>query len=124
MTETPLEKARRCWGDPCPDWVEGLARACMRSSQNQVAKRMGYSGSLVSSVLAARYPGNLARVEEVYRGVYEAGTVECPALGEVALDLCHRWRRKSRRLNPANAQNVLMFRACRRCPLNKEDEHG
>lgn len=122
MSETALEKARRCWGEDIPDWIEGLARACMASSQNKVAARMRYSGSLVSSVLSARYSGDLARVEEVYRGVFEAGTVNCPALGEIGLNICHGWRKKSRRLNPANAQNVMMFRACRRCPLNREGE--
>jgi len=120
--ETPLERARRCWGETTPDWVAGLARECMASSQNKVAKRLRYSGSLVSAVLSNTYAGDLARVEEVYRGVFEAGTVDCPQLGETALNICHHWRKKSRRLNPANAQNVMMFRACRRCPRNIEED--
>lgn len=122
--ETPLEKARRCWNGTQPDWVEGLAKACMQTSQNQVAKQMGYSGSLVSSVLANKYLGDMQRVEEVYRGVFEARTVNCPALGEIGHDTCHKWRRKSVRLNPANAQNVMMFRACQSCPVNQKPEKG
>jgi len=91
--ETPLEKARRCWGADVPDWIEGMARACMASSQNKVAKRMGYSGSLVSSVLANRYAGDMTRVEEVYRGAFERAVVDCPALGDLAMDRCRFWRR-------------------------------
>lgn len=119
--ETPVGKAQRCWGEEMPDWIAGLARACKDTSQNKVAKRMGYSGSLISAVLANRYIGDMQRVEEVYRGVFESGTVTCPALGELELDRCHAWRKKSKRLNPANAQNVMMFRACRQCPQNRED---
>lgn len=120
--ETPIEKAHRCWGENTPDWVEGLARACMDSSQNKVAKAMGYSASLVSSVLSNRYPGDLERVEAVYRGVYERAVVECPELGEMALNVCRDWRRKMDKFSPANSQNVMMYRACRRCPLNKEEQ--
>lgn len=118
--ETPVEKARRCWGPEMPDWIEGMARACMESSQNKVAKAIGYSSALVSNVLANRYPGDMERVEQVYRGVFEKATVDCPALGELGMDVCRGWRRKSRKLNPANSQNVMMFRACRGCALNRE----
>lgn len=125
MVETPLTKARRAWGEDLPDWVEGLAHACMQSSQNQVAKRMQYSSSLISNVLGNKYPGDMARVEAIYRGVFEAQTVDCPALGQIGSDTCHGWRRKSARFNPANAQNVTMYRACSRCSLNrKPNEKG
>ncbi|CUH68021.1 hypothetical protein TG4357_03345 [Thalassovita gelatinovora] len=120
--ETPIEKACRCWGDDMPDWIDGLARACMDSSQNKVAKEMGYSAALVSNVLAHRYPGDMERVEAVYRGVFEKAVVDCPALGELGMDVCRNWRRKAKRLNPANSQNVMMFRACRSCPLNQEEK--
>lgn len=120
--ETPLEKARRCWGDDIPDWVEGLAKVCTESSQNKVAKAMGYSPSLVSAVLAGTYPGDLERVEAMYRGAFEKAVVQCPALGELPTNTCRTWRSKSRKLNPANSQNVMMFRACRICPHNTENK--
>lgn len=120
--ETPLEKARRLWGKNIPDWVEGLAKACMASSQNKVAKAMGYSGSLISTVLANKYPGDLERVEAVYRGIYERAVVECPEQGEMTLNVCRDWRSKLSKFNPANSQNVMMFRACRICPHNTENK--
>jgi len=116
--ETPIEKARRCWGEKLPDWVAGLAQQCMARSQNQVAKQMGYSASLVSAVIAARYPGDLSRVEDIYRGVFEAKTVDCPVLGTLSTERCRHWRARSGRLIPTNSLNVSMFRACRACPLN------
>ncbi|TDE41248.1 hypothetical protein E1B25_01705 [Antarcticimicrobium sediminis] len=120
--ETALDRARRCWGAEIPDWIEGLAQACMSSSQNRVAQRMGYSGSLISSVLRNQYPGDMTRVEQVYRGAFERAVVDCPALGELAMDRCRFWRSKSRKLHPANSQNVMMFRACRSCPLNNGED--
>lgn len=124
--ETPLEKAQRCWASEknrdAPDWVLGLARACMSTSQNKVAKAMGCSASLISTVISARYPGDMERVEAMYRGAYERAVVDCPALGELATNVCRKWRSKSRKLNPANSQNVMMYRACRSCPLNAEEK--
>ncbi|TMV09848.1 helix-turn-helix transcriptional regulator [Ruegeria sediminis] len=115
----PVEKARACWGDKLPDWVEGLAAACAESSQNKVAARLGVSAAMISNVIAARYPGDLARLEDLYRGAYEAKVVDCPAMGQMPLDVCHDWRGKAKKLQPANALNVAMFRACNRCALNK-----
>jgi len=64
----------------------------------------------------------MERVEAIYRGIFEKATVDCPALGELGMDVCRGWRRKAKRLNPANSQNVMMFRACRSCPLNQEEK--
>lgn len=116
--KTPIDRAREAWGDKLPDWVEGLAHQCMATSQNQVAKRLERSASLVSNVLGNRYPGDMKAVEELYRGVFEAAVVECPAMGSIPLDQCRHWRGKSRKLNNTNSRNVMMFRACRRCPQN------
>ena len=118
MTEHPsILKARDAWGDDLPDWVLGLAQECALASQNQVAKRMGYSGSLVSQVLGRKYPGDLSSVRDRYLGIYEARTVDCPELGNVPLHQCQDWRKKARQLQSGNARNVQMFRACNRCPV-------
>ena len=121
MTEHPaILKARDAWGDDLPDWVMGLAQACAASSQNKVAQRMGYSASLISQVLGRKYPGDLSSVRDRYLGIFEAKTVDCPELGNVPLDRCQDWRKKARHLQPGNARNVQMFRACNRCPVFKE----
>jgi hypothetical protein len=115
---SPLERARAAWGGALPDWVERLALECAQTSQARVAARLNRSASLVSTVLANRYAGSLEAVEEVVRGVLMAQTVSCPALGTIPSSTCQDWRRASHRLAGHNAQRVMMFRACNRCPLN------
>ncbi|WP_313350507.1 hypothetical protein [Paracoccus sp. (in: a-proteobacteria)] len=112
----PVETARAAWGDALPDWVAALARECAASSQNKVAKRMSRSASLVSYVLANKYTGNLALVEEAYRAAFENLTVECPALGTIPANTCRNWQRKARDFVNVNSQRVRMFRACNACP--------
>lgn len=111
-----VAKARAAWGEGIPDWVLTLANACAAASQNKVAARLNRSASLVSAVLAAKYQGDLEAVEEVVRGVFEAATVECPALGTVPANECRDWQRKCRSFNPVNALRRDMYRACTRCP--------
>ncbi|MFD1342911.1 hypothetical protein [Litorisediminicola beolgyonensis] len=118
----PVERARHAWGAALPAWVEGLARACAETSQNRVAKRLGVSASLISQVIKRTYPADLARIEDIYRGVYEAATVDCPALGTIGMDRCRLWRSRAGRLNTANTLNVTMFRACNSCPLHNGEE--
>lgn len=111
------KRARMSWGDDIPDWVLGLARECDRSSQNKVAKRMGYSAAALSSIIGNRYKADLEKIESVYRGVFENAHVSCPELGEVRLDVCRDWQKKARNFYAANSQRVRMFHACKGCPL-------
>lgn len=118
MSEHPaIQKARDAWGDDLPDWVLGLAQECAKTSQNKVAVKMGYSAALISQVLSRKYPGDLSGVRDRYLGIYEAQVVDCPELGNMPLHICQNWRKKARQLQPANARNVQMFRACTRCPV-------
>ncbi|MCT4576856.1 hypothetical protein [Donghicola sp.] len=120
----PVEKAQAAWGADLPAWVEGLAKACAASSQNKVAAKLGLSAALISNVLANKYPGDLARISDLYRGAYESAEVDCPGLGRIALDACHGWRKKAKSLQNANALNVQMFRACNGCKLFLKTEGG
>lgn len=113
----PVLTAREAWGDALPEWVLGLAQQCAASSQNKVAKKLGYSAAVVSTVLRNSYQGSMDAVRDRYLGVYEASVTSCPALGTIGLHVCQNWRGKARHLNPANAMNVKMFRACNRCPV-------
>ncbi|MGP9791494.1 hypothetical protein [Roseinatronobacter sp. NSM] len=112
----PLEVARDAWGDALPDWVERLALQCAASSQNKVALRLDRSAALVSQVLRNKYPGDLARIEELFRGHFMAETVRCPELGALPLHECHGWMAKARRFQSSNSLRVRMYRACQRCP--------
>lgn len=116
-----LDAVREAWNGSPPDWVETLARACAGSSQAAVAKEIGRSGSLVSQVLRARYPGDLEAVEELVRGRYMNATVDCPAQGALPVHICRLWRDRSRNFSGHNAEWVRMHRACTRCPRNRKE---
>ncbi len=120
----PVARAKAGWGHAVPEWVMGLAKACAATSQNKVALRMGISAAVVSNTLACKYTGDMKRVEDLYRGVFESCTAPCPVLGEVQLDVCRNWRKKAGELNAANGRNVMMFRACNKCPVYLAAEGG
>lgn len=118
----PVEIARAAWGAALPDWVARLARECAATSQNRVAALMGRSPTVVSQVLRAKYPGDMAAVEDIVRGVFEGAVVECPQLGTIPANDCQDWRRKSLRFSSVNSLRVDMYRACNRCPRNRKEE--
>ena len=112
----PVYIAQSAWGEDLPDWVLALAKACAESSQNRVAEAIDRSPSLVSNVLRRKYPGNMAAIEELVRGVFMATVIDCPALGPLSTDQCQVWRSRARHLQGHNTRRVRMYRACRRCP--------
>jgi hypothetical protein len=124
MTPAPdaIQTARASWGDAAPDWVLTLATECVASSQNKVAKSMGVSASLISQVLRAKYPGDMARIGEIFRGIYMSEIVECPAKGLIPANVCRTWRDRSRTFVSVNSERVTMFRACNQCPRNQQPE--
>ncbi|MDX8354329.1 hypothetical protein [Cognatiyoonia sp. IB215182] len=116
-----LRIAQDAWTVDMPEWVLQLAKACDRSSQNKVARKLGYNGAVVSQVLRNRYPGNMVNVQHRVEGILMGTTLICPALGELPIHECQLWRQKSRIFSNANHQRVMMYRACKRCPNNRED---
>lgn len=116
----PVETAIAAWGDDLPDWVAALARECAATSQSKVAARMGRSSALVSQVLRRKYPADLAGVEQVFRGVFENLTLDCPALGTIPANACRDWQLKAATFLNVNSLRVRMYRACHACPrLNR-----
>lgn len=115
----PVEIAREAWGADLPDWVAALARECAATSQNKVAARLGRSAALVSQVLRRKYAADLAGVEQVFRGVFEHLTVECPSLGTIPANVCRDWQLKAARFVNVNSERVRMYRACHSCPRFK-----
>ncbi|KAB2772144.1 transcriptional regulator [Brucella anthropi] len=115
---TNVEKARAAWGSVIPDWIVILAEACDRESQSAISRKVGYSASAVSQVLSNSYQnGDIGRVELAVRGALMAEIVRCPALGDIARNVCISWQRKP--FSTANAHNVRMFHECRsRCPFS------
>lgn len=82
-----MTKAVAAWG-VVPDWVQVLARSCDESNQSTVARRLDYSGAVVSNVLANKYAGDMSAVEKSVRGVLMSETVECPIQSRITLDVC------------------------------------
>lgn len=118
----PVENARQAWGNAMSPWVFALATACTDTSQNRVAKQLGVSAALISNVLANKYRGDMARIEDLVQGVFMNGTIICPALGEIPISDCRGWRGKARNFGSANSQRVQMFRACNVCPTNDKGD--
>lgn len=115
MTARPapdfLGRARAGWGVPLPDWIEALAEGCAAESQAGLARRLGVSGSMLSSALAGTYPGDMAKLEERVRGALMGATVACPVLGEIGRDRCIAEQAKP--FSTASSVAVRLRRACR-----------
>ncbi len=105
-----------------PDWVKALAIACDVSSQSAVARQLGYSPAVVSTVLANKYQGDLTAVEQAVRGALMAQTILCPVVGELSSQACNAHQRQP--WAPHNPQRIQFYKACRAgCPhsrLNRE----
>ncbi|MCC5966160.1 MAG: hypothetical protein JJU24_08480 [Natronohydrobacter sp.] len=112
----PEQIAQVSWNGCPPEWVAQLALRCAATSQNRVAAAMGLSASLISQVLRNKYPGDLQRIEELFRGHFMDATLTCPELGVMPLHACHDWMAKARGYSNSNHHRVRMFRACQRCP--------
>ena len=121
LAPTPIDIARSCWGDAITDWIVALAEECGRSSQSKVARRLNRSAALVSNVLRNKYRGDMDAVEDIVRGVFMGGSVECPALGQISTAACRDWRVKGRTFSNENSERVRMFKACRGCPQARKE---
>lgn len=117
------EIADDAWG-VVPDWIDALVKACdaKGASQNKVAGRLGYSGSVVSQVLRKDYAGDMHRLETRVRDIFLGGEITCPALGEIKSEACLKWRDLAADLTSASPIRVRMFNACKRCDRNQQAE--
>lgn len=116
----PLEKARAAWGDDLPPEIEALARACREATAASVATRLGYSGALVSHLLARKYPGDVALAFAKIRGAFMGEQVDCPILGAVPTTRC--LDEQKRPFSVTNSIRARLFHACRACPRNRKNQ--
>ena len=116
--------AQDAWGDDIPNWVMTLVRECDGSSQNKVATRLGISAAAVSQVIRKSYLGSYDNVAMRVREIYISGDIECPAIGEIASEICLHWRDEIRRGTSTDPQRILMTRFCRKCPRNGPKPNG
>lgn len=117
-----VEKARLAWGEDIPDWVLAMAEQAELTSQNKVAQRIKRTGPLVSQVLGNKYGAGLNHIEELVRSILMREMVPCPGTGtDLSKVECKDWREKAKAFSGHNPERVMMFRACRRCPINKPE---
>ncbi len=118
--EDPRAIAAQHWAE-IPDWVSVVADECWRSTNVAVAERLGYKGgSVISQVLRADYPGDIAGVEARVRGAFMGLRVDCPALDgmDIPRDRCLREQEMPR--TTASPQRMRFYRTCRSgCPHSR-----
>lgn len=107
----PIDVARAAWGDELPGWVETLAEEAGRTTGADVARRIGYSDAVVSSVIARKYKGRLDNVEARVSGALMGVTVDCAVLGEIARDRCID--EQGRPFSSSSSVRARLYRACR-----------
>lgn len=111
VKRSPIEVAKAAWGEQLPEWVEALALEAGRTSGVAAGKRIGYTGSLVSSVLANKYKGRLDLVEQRVSGALLGSMVDCPVLGEIARDRCLDEQKLG--FSTSSSVRTRLYRACR-----------
>lgn len=112
-------KALDAWGDALPDWVRALAEEADRTSQNLVAKAIGYSAATVSNIIGNKYAADTTALENQVRASLMAETIACPEVGEMSLAHCLDWRRRAAgEFQPLGSVHRTMRRACKHCPQN------
>ncbi|MBX3580799.1 MAG: transcriptional regulator [Rhizobiaceae bacterium] len=105
-------------GGDAEDWLLELAAFADQQGLAGAEKRIGYSRSAISNVLAGKYTGDTARVAEMVRGALMAATVECPILGEIGRDRCLQEQKEPFRAT--SRHRAQLFHACRGgCPFSK-----
>lgn len=113
-----VANAREAWGEALPVWVEILATEAARTSASAVAKRIGYSVTVVSMVIRANYAGDIGKIEAKVRGVYMGELVDCPVLGEIERDRCVN--EQGHKFSATSALRTMLYRACRgACPHSR-----
>ena len=105
-------------GGELPDWIIALVHACDQpgSSQNRIAKRIGYEGGVVSSVIRNSYKASTDQIEERVRAILMPTEIQCPAQGQIDTAACMKWRGHAKALTSASPSRVSMFVACNKCP--------
>lgn len=114
-----LANAKAAWGGALPDWVAELAAEATRTSGKAAAKRIGYSGAVVTQVCGNKYPGDIERVAEKVRGALMGAVVVCPVLGEIGRDRCLDEQKQP--FSASSANRARLYRACRAgCPHSRQ----
>ncbi len=112
--QAPLPRGERGFKEGgSTGWLDVLRAECERTSQAAVARRLGVSPAMVNQVLKNRYRGNIQRLRARVEGMFLGRSVECPVLGQIALNECLDHR--ERPFAATNPLRVRLWKACRQC---------
>lgn len=101
-------------------WMNTLRNACERSSQADVARRLGVSPALINQAVKGAYKGDLDRLQTLVEGALGGQTVTCPVIGPLLKNKCLAHQERDRRFATANPLKAQLYRACRSgCPHSK-----
>ena len=105
------EKAITGWGEPLPDWIDALAKACDAASLRSVSEKLDVSPALVSLALRNEHHSRLDYIQARVGSHLLVSIVPCPALGMIPHTECRA--RQAEAFSANNPLKAKVFRACR-----------
>ncbi|NHR06496.1 XRE family transcriptional regulator [Chromobacterium haemolyticum] len=101
------------------NWIETLRAAVLAQGQQAVARRLNYSRTTISLVLAGKYGGRVDLVQNAVQT--ELGTVACPFSGQtIARDVCATISTEP--IPTHNPSKLANWQHCRHCPNRSTGE--
>lgn len=95
------------------DWLATLRAAVQAEGQQAVARRLNYSRTTISLVLAGKYGGRVDLVQNAVQT--EFGTVACPFTGQaIARNVCATI--SAGPIPTHNPSKLANWQHCRHCP--------
>ncbi|MBK67899.1 MAG: transcriptional regulator [Rickettsiales bacterium] len=98
------------------DWLNTLRKACDSASQRIVARKLGYSPTVVNLVLKQRYTGDIDAVKRAVLTRLEKKHIPCPIYGEITPEVCSS--HQARPFCATSSIRVKLFKACKNCQFN------
>ncbi|MBB1355212.1 MULTISPECIES: LacI family DNA-binding transcriptional regulator [unclassified Pseudoalteromonas] len=93
------------------NWLHVLKDEVERQGMRLVAEKLGVSKATVSQVLNNKYKASTHVIQQRVEGVYMAFTVDCPILGDIAVNQC--LEHQNRKFAATNHIRVALYKACR-----------
>ncbi len=96
------------------------AAVIQNKSQAAVARMLGVSPAVVSTLLKDKYAGDVAQMEQRIRGHFLGEMVVCPVVGELGRQHCIEFQKRPK--SYTNPQRSALSSACPQCPNNCNKE--
>ena len=109
--------------DAAMQLLRGRIERYGEGGQVRVARELGYSSAVISQYLAAKYPGNTARVAERIIKLYGGGEfVECALMGAIEPGECAETYKRAVKIGAkaGNPTTCRLYLACRQCEIRKK----